>query len=202
MNCTESDNRTVENEVLCPECDAKENSINEEQPKSEEPAEEDAEAELASAESGNPEEGGDTEKQDAAVTSPDIPSYVPAASHAYDGFPMNRDTEPHEKKKKGFDPALVKKMQAQLKPLSTWGFIWREAICFIPLISLAFLFVLAFADGVNLNSRSFARSRLIRYLIYTVVMLAALILYFIFRDEIMDTVRLIIDNLYNYIHTR
>ena len=91
-------------------------------------------------------------------------------------------------------------MQAQLKPLSTWGFFWREAICFIPIINLAFLFVFAFADGINLNSRAFARSKLIRYLIYTVILLAALVLYFIFQEEIMNVIRVVIDNLYKYIH--
>ena len=115
---------------------------------------------------------------------------------------MNQDAAPHEEKikKKGYDPALVKKMQAQLKPLSTWGFFWREAICFIPIINLAFLFVFAFADGINLNSRAFARSKLIRYLIYTVILLAALVLYFIFQEEIMNVIRVVIDNLYKYIH--
>ena len=195
----------MENEFLCAECAAKERNINnEEQTKTEKLTEEEVKVEITSTEVENSEDNHVITEQDVPQAANSVPAYVPTASPAYDGFSMNQDAAPHEEKKKekekGYDPALVKKMQAQLKPLSTWGFFWREAICFIPIINLAFLFVFAFADGINLNSRAFARSKLIRYLIYTVILLAALVLYFIFQEEIMNVIHVVIDNLYKYIH--
>ena len=203
MKCTKCDNEAMENEVLCAECAAKERNINnEEQTKTEKLTEEEVKVEISSAEVENSEDNRVITEQEAPQAANSVPTYVPTASPAYDGFSMNQDAATHEEKRKekGCDPALVKKMQAQLKPLSTWGFFWREAICFIPIINLAFLFVFAFADGINLNSRAFARSKLIRYLIYTVILLAALVLYFIFQEEIMNVIRVVIDNLYKYIH--
>ena len=203
MKCTKCDNEAMENEVLCAECAAKERNINnEEQTETEKLTEEEVKVEISSAEVENSEDNRVITGQEAPQAANSVPTYVPTASPAYDGFSMNQDAAPHEEKikRKGYDPALVKKMQAQLKPLSTWGFFWREAICFIPIINLAFLFVFAFADGINLNSRAFARSKLIRYLIYTVILLAALVLYFIFQEEIMNVIRVVIDNLYKYIH--
>ena len=205
MKCTKCDNEAMENEFLCAECAAKERNINnEEQTETEKLTEEEVKVEITSAEVENSEDNRVITEQEAPQAANSVPTYVPTASPAYDGFSMNQDAAPHEEKKKekekGYDPALVKKMQAQLKPLSTWGFFWREAICFIPIINLAFLFVFAFADGINLNSRAFARSKLIRYLIYTVILLAALVLYFIFQEEIMNVIHAVIDNLYKYIH--
>ena len=205
MKCIKCDNEAMENEVLCAECAAKERNINnEEQTETEKLTEEEVKVEISSAEVENSEDNRVITGQEAPQAANSVPAYVPTASPAYDGFSMNQDAAPHEEKKKekekGYDPALVKKMQAQLKPLSTWGFFWREAICFIPIINLAFLFVFAFADGINLNSRAFARSKLIRYLIYTVILLAALVLYFIFQEEIMNVIHVVIDNLYKYIH--
>ena len=207
MKCNKCDNEAMENEFLCAECAAKERNINnEEQTKTEKLTEEEVKVEISSAEVENSEDNRVITEQEAPQAANSVPTYVPTASPAYDGFSMNQDAAPHEEKKKekekekGYDPALVKKMQAQLKPLSTWGFFWREAICFIPIINLAFLFVFAFADGINLNSRAFARSKLIRYLIYTVILLAALVLYFIFQEEIMNVIHAVIDNLYKYIH--
>ena len=192
----------MENEVLCAECAAKERNINNEEQTETEKLTEEVKVEITSTEVENSEDNHVITEQDVPQAANSVPAYVPTASPAYDGFSMNQDAAPHEEKikKKGYDPALVKKMQAQLKPLSTWGFFWREAICFIPIINLAFLFVFAFADGINLNSRAFARSKLIRYLIYTVILLAALVLYFIFQEEIMNVIRVVIDNLYKYIH--
>ena len=192
----------MENEVLCAECAAKERNINNEEQMETEKLTEGVKVEITSAEVENSEDNRVITGQEAPQAANSVPTYVPTASPAYDGFSMNQDAAPHEEKikRKGYDPALVKKMQAQLKPLSTWGFFWREAICFIPIINLAFLFVFAFADGINLNSRAFARSKLIRYLIYTVILLAALVLYFIFQEEIMNVIRVVIDNLYKYIH--
>ena len=192
----------MENEVLCAECAAKERNINNEEQTETEKLTEEVKVEITSTEVENSEDNRVITGQEAPQAANSVPTYVPTASPAYDGFSMNQDAAPHEEKikKKGYDPALVKKMQAQLKPLSTWGFFWREAICFIPIINLAFLFVFAFADGINLNSRAFARSKLIRYLIYTVILLAALVLYFIFQEEIMNVIRVVIDNLYKYIH--
>ena len=192
----------MENEVLCAECAAKERNINNEEQTETEKLTEEVKVEITSTEVENSEDNHVITEQDVPQAANSVPAYVPTASPAYDGFSMNQDAAPHEEKikKKGYDPALVKKMQAQLKPLSTWGFFWREAICFIPIINLAFLFVFAFADGINLNSRAFARSKLIRYLIYTVILLAALVLYFIFQEEIMNVIHVVIDNLYKYIH--
>lgn len=202
MKCIKCDNEAMENEVLCAECAAKERNINNEEQTETEKLTEEVKVEITSTEVENSEDNHVITEQDVPQAANSVPAYVPTASPAYDGFSMNQDAAPHEakRKEKGYDPALVKKMQAQLKPLSTWGFFWREAICFIPIINLAFLFVFAFADGINLNSRAFARSKLIRYLIYTVILLAALVLYFIFQEEIMNVIHAVIDNLYKYIH--
>ena len=203
MRCSKGEKEAMEDEGLGAGCAAKERNINnEEQTETEKLTEEEVKVEITSAEVENSEDNRVITGQEAPQAANSVPTYVPTASPAYDGFSMNQDAAPHEEKikKKGYDPALVKKMQAQLKPLSTWGFFWREAICFIPIINLAFLFVFAFADGINLNSRAFARSKLIRYLIYTVILLAALVLYFIFQEEIMNVIHAVIDNLYKYIH--
>lgn len=70
-------------------------------------------------------------------------------------------------------PAKPKETQQDIRPLSTWSFIWREFIFFIPIVNIIVLFVMAFANGINVNSRSFARSRLIYMLIFTLLFIAA-----------------------------
>lgn len=51
------------------------------------------------------------------------------------------------------------------KPLTTWGFIWRILLFCIPIFNMIPLFVMAFASGINKNSRSFARAVLILMLV-------------------------------------
>lgn len=70
-------------------------------------------------------------------------------------------------------PIKPKETQQDIRPLSTWSFIWREFIFFIPIVNIIVLFVMAFANGINVNSRSFARSRLIYMLIFTILFIAA-----------------------------
>ncbi len=55
------------------------------------------------------------------------------------------------------------------KPLSTWGYIWRILLFSIPILSMIPLFVMAFARGINKNSKSFARAVLIMLLVLFVL---------------------------------
>lgn len=70
------------------------------------------------------------------------------------------------------------------KPLSAWSYIWRELIFLIPIVNIIALFIFAFAEGINKNSRSFARSRLIFALIITLMFIAGVILFYIYSDEV------------------
>ncbi len=91
-------------------------------------------------------------------------------------------------------------MKSKVRPLRTWSFFWRELICCIPIINLVVFFVQAFADGVNFNSRSYARAKLIKFMIITLLLLAAAILVLIYYDSITEFIRGAIDYLYSYIH--
>ena len=71
-----------------------------------------------------------------------------------------------------------------VKPLSTWSYIWREFVFLIPIVNIVVLFILAFAEGINKNSRSFARSRLIYALIITVALIIGVILIYVYSDAV------------------
>ena len=45
-------------------------------------------------------------------------------------------------------------VQPPVKPLSTWSFIWRKLLFMIPIVNIVVLFVFAFAEGINKNSRA------------------------------------------------
>ena len=121
MKCIKCDNEAMENEVLCAECAAKERNINNEEQTETEKLTEEVKVEITSTEVENSEDNHVITEQDVPQAANSVPAYVPTASPAYDGFSMNQDAATHEEKRKekGYDPALVKKMQAQLKPLST-----------------------------------------------------------------------------------
>lgn len=70
------------------------------------------------------------------------------------------------------------------KPLSAWSYIWREFIFLIPIVNIIVLFIFAFAEGINKNSRSFARSRLVYALIITLMLIVGVILFYIYSDEV------------------
>lgn len=88
-------------------------------------------------------------------------------------------TAPVQKRKK-------KRDMAPCRPLSTWGFTWRTLLFCIPVVNLIFLFVFAFADGINENSRSYARSWLILLLVGVILFVIGAVLCYIFRDSITD----------------
>lgn len=72
----------------------------------------------------------------------------------------------------------------RLRPLGTWSFFWRDALSLIPLVNIVVMFVFAFADGINENSKAFARAKLIRYLLVFIVFAVGFVLCWIFRYQI------------------
>lgn len=137
---------------------------------------------------------GEHEKGFGGAVEPVIPSYVPVSNPAYDRF------EAPALNQKEVDEAMISSMKSKVRPLRTWSFFWRELICCIPIINLVVFFVQAFADGVNFNSRSYARAKLIKFMIITLLLLAAAILVLIYYDSITEFIRGAIDYLYSYIH--
>lgn len=82
-----------------------------------------------------------------------------------------------EKKKRDMTPC---------KPLSTWSYIWRSIVFCIPVIGIIVMFVMAFAKGVNENSKSYARAWLIFLLIAVIILIICAVLCYIFREPLLD----------------
>lgn len=99
------------------------------------------------------------------ATGPDKSHRVPPAASALSDQTVSPPVAPA--------PVRPKEIQQDMRPLSAWSFIWREFVFFIPIVNIVVLFVMAFANGININSRSFARSRLIYMLIFTLLFIAA-----------------------------
>lgn len=89
-------------------------------------------------------------------------------------------------------PAAV---QPPVKPLSTWSFIWRKLLFMIPIVNIVVLFVFAFAEGINKNSRSYARAALIGLLTAALLFAAAAVLCYLYTDEIIGWVRSLVEKL-------
>lgn len=86
-------------------------------------------------------------------------------------------------------------VQPLVKPLSTWSFIWRKLLFMIPIVNIVVLFVFAFAEGINKNSRSYARAALIGLLTAAVLFAAAAVLCYLYTDEIIGWVRSLVEKL-------
>lgn len=86
-------------------------------------------------------------------------------------------------------------VQPPVKPLSTWSFIWRKLLFMIPIVNIVVLFVFAFAEGINKNSRSYARAALIGLLTAAVLFAAAAVLCYLYTDEIIGWVRSLVEKL-------
>ena len=71
----------------------------------------------------------------------------------------------------------------QNKPLNAWGYLWRMALCAIPILGIIPLFVFAFARGINKNSRGWARAILIILLIFVILLVCGAVLLLIFFDK-------------------
>lgn len=106
----------------------------------------------------------------------------------------------NKNEKRGFDESMVKSMQTKVHPMRTWSFFWREIVSYLPIINFVVFFIQAFADGVNLNSRSFARAKLIKYLISVVILLALIGVFLLNYNWMIEFIRNSIDYLYNCIH--
>lgn len=102
--------------------------------------------------------------------------------------------------KSGFDESMVKSMHTKVRPIRTWSFFWREIVSYLPIINLVVFFIQAFADGINFNVRSFARAKLIKYLISTVILLVLIGMFLINYERSIEFIRNSIDYLYNCIH--
>lgn len=86
-------------------------------------------------------------------------------------------------------------VQPPVKPLSTWSFIWRKLLFMIPIVNIVVMFVFAFAEGINKNSRSYARAALIGLLTAAVLFAAAAVLCYLYTDEIIGWVRSLVEKL-------
>ena len=128
-------------------------------------------------------EGGSAES--AAVDTAPAPS-APAASTYVNTAALAKKPQRVEQTAPVQKRTKKKRDMAPCRPLSTWGFIWRTLLFCIPVVSLIFLFVFAFADGINENSRSYARSWLILLLIGVILVVIGAVLCYIFRDSITD----------------
>lgn len=96
----------------------------------------------------------------------------------------NKQKEPKPEK-----PPKEKRSMAPCPPLSTWAFVWRTLVSGIPVIGLIVLFIFAFAKNINANTKSFARSKLIFRLIFYVVIGICVVLFLIFKDQILEFAR-------------
>ncbi len=119
-----------------------------------------------------------------------------AADAAYSKIPAVGS----QNEKSGFDESMVKSMQTKVHPMRTWSFFWREIVSCLPIINLVVFFIQAFADGVNFNSRSFARAKLIKYLISTVILLVLVGMFLVNYNWAIEFIRDSIDYLYDCIH--
>lgn len=81
--------------------------------------------------------------------------------------------------------------EANDKPLTTWGFIWRILLISIPIFNIIPLFVFAFASGINKNSRGFARAILIIMLVSLIIaLIGAAVLLFVYNGQsLVDSIR-------------
>lgn len=100
-----------------------------------------------------------------------------------------------EKNKNAAPCASAAAVQPPVKPLSTWSFIWRKLLFMIPIVNIVALFVFAFAEGINKNSRSYARAALIGLLTAAVLFAAAAVLCYLYTDEIIGWVRSLVEKL-------
>lgn len=130
------------------------------------------------------------------VTANEIVENGKAADAAYAKIPEAQN----QNEKSGFDESMVKSMQKKVHPMRTWSFFWREIVSGLPIINLVVFFIQAFADGVNFNSRSFARAKLIKYLILTVILLALVGMFLVNYNWVIEFIRDSIDYLYDSIH--
>lgn len=100
-----------------------------------------------------------------------------------------------EKDKNAAPCESVAAVQPPVKPLSTWSFIWRKLLFMIPIVNIVVLFVFAFAEDINKNSRSYARAALIGLLTAAVLFAAAAVLCYLYTDEIIGWVRSSVEKL-------
>lgn len=107
--------------------------------------------------------------------------------------PANRIST--EKNKNAAPCESAAAVQPPVKPLSTWSFIWRKLLFMIPIANIVVLFVFAFAEGINKNSRSYARAALIGLLTAAVLFAAAAVLCYLYTDEIIGWVRSLVEKL-------
>lgn len=107
--------------------------------------------------------------------------------------PANRIST--EKNKNAAPCESAAAVQPPVKPLSTWSFIWRKLLFMIPIVNIVALFVFAFAEGINKNSRSYARAALIGLLTAAVLFAAAAVLCYLYTDEIIGWVRSLVEKL-------
>lgn len=135
-----------------------------------------------------------------AVTDDSAANKIVGNGKAADASYLEIPAVGNQNEKNGFDESMVKSMQAKVHPMRTWSFFWREIVSYLPIINLVVFFIQAFADGINFNARSFARAKLIKYLISTIILLILIGLFLANYNWSINFIRNSIDYLYDCIH--
>lgn len=109
-----------------------------------------------------------------------------AAGEEESGKRARRKKTAEEIEDKVREAKKIKSIPRIAKPIKSFGFFWREIVCLIPLVNIIVLFVLAFAEGININSRSYARAKLIKYLIFILCLSAGTVFFFLNSAAILE----------------
>lgn len=117
--------------------------------------------------------------------------YVNAAAAVNQAQRQQRPHAPAKSRKRDMAPC---------RPISTWGFVWRTLLFMIPVLGLVLMFVFAFANGINENSRSYARSALILTLLFAIIVIAGAVLCYIYAPQITNWFAQLAENLQKLAH--
>ncbi len=128
----------------------------------------------------SPHTSGDTTKDTLNMKEPDVILHDLVDSDEKEIFERNQ---------------LLQTQIKRFKPISTWTFFWMEVIALIPFVNLIVFFIWAFKKDVNVNRKSFAREKLLRWLIFGVIPIGVLALFIIMHS----TFGVFVENFINHV---